>query len=145
MEKTFRFLFILQIFIGVGAVGGGLMATLFPEGPAGMGPEALKNSPFDNFLIPGIILLTVIGLGHIISGIITYKRFRIHPYATCITGGALIIWIIVQCIMLNTVVLLHIIFFVFGVIEFGIGIVLLFRDNLFPANIVINLYKNIKK
>jgi len=73
MKIINRLLLILHGFVGLGAMGGGMMAILNPDGPGGMAVDVLKNSPFSNFLIPGIILFTVIGLGNIFSAI-TYSN-----------------------------------------------------------------------
>lgn len=67
MKKVYRMLFVLHAIVGLGAIGGGLFAILNPQCPAGMSVDALKNFPFSNFLIPGIILFTVIGLGNVFS------------------------------------------------------------------------------
>jgi len=52
MNKDERILFALHLFVGIGAIGGGL-AVLNPDEPLGMPVEALKNAPFSNYLIPG--------------------------------------------------------------------------------------------
>ncbi|MBW8523757.1 hypothetical protein K0U91_00775 [Chryseobacterium chendengshani] len=54
----------LLLFLGVGAIGGGNMLIISPSGRLlGQLPlSILKNSPFYNFLIPGIILLLVLGI-----------------------------------------------------------------------------------
>ena len=64
MKKIYRLLFALHAFVGVGAVFGGLAAITNPKSPLGIPIEILKNSPFNDFLIPGIILFTLIGLGN---------------------------------------------------------------------------------
>ncbi|HKL78897.1 MAG TPA: hypothetical protein VJ888_00530 [Mobilitalea sp.] len=145
MKLVNRVLFILHALTGVGAMGGGMMAILYPQGPAGMPADALKNSPFSDFLIPGIILFTVIGLGNVFSAIMIIVKSKYQGYISCVFGGALMIWLIVQCIILNAVVALHVIFFVIGFVQAMLGLILLFKDNLFPTNIILNVYKGIRK
>lgn len=144
MKKVYKLLFGLQLFVGIGAIFGGLMAILFPEGPGGMPTDVLKYSPFSNFLIPGIILFAVIGLGSVFSAIMIRRRTKYLGYISSIFSWALPIWIVVQCIMLNTVVHLHIIFFTIGLVEAVLSMIILFKDRLFPANVVLNIYKSIR-
>jgi hypothetical protein len=145
MKILYRVLFGLHLFVGLGAIGGGLMAILNPEGPGGMPIDALKNSPFNDFLIPGIILFTVIGLGNIFSAIGILMKSRFQGYISSVFSWALVIWIIVQCIMLNTIVHLHVIFFIIGLIEAVLSMIILFKNGLFPTSIILNAYKGIKK
>ncbi|MBL4934313.1 hypothetical protein JK636_00925 [Clostridium sp. YIM B02515] len=145
MKVVYRFLFALQLFVGIGAIGGGMMAILNPQGPGGMPADALKNSPFNNYLIPGIILFSVIGLGSIFSSVMIYLRSKFIGYISSVFSWALVIWIIVQCIMLNAVVSLHVIFFIIGLVEAALSAAILFEQRLFPANIILRFYKRMKE
>ena len=64
-SKTARniHLFLLA-FLGLSATGGGGALIISPSGKllGGLPLSILENSPFNNFLIPGIILFVVIGL-----------------------------------------------------------------------------------
>jgi hypothetical protein len=56
------FLIVLG-FLAIGAIGGGGVLIVSPTGELiGMPLSELENSPFDSFLIPGIILFSVLGL-----------------------------------------------------------------------------------
>lgn len=57
-------LVILLLFLGIGALGGGLGLIISPSGRlmGGLPLSVLQNSPFRDFLIPGIILFLVLGL-----------------------------------------------------------------------------------
>jgi hypothetical protein len=145
MEIVYRLLFVLHGFVGVGALAGGLAAIINPQGPLGMSVEPLNNSPFSNYLIPGIILFTVIGLGNIISAFMFRYKLKFQGYISSVFSWALVIWIVVQCIMLNTVVFLHILFFTIGLIEAALSIVILFEHRLFPTNIILKFYRKIRK
>lgn len=63
-SKTPRnILLILLAILGLGAIFGGGVLIISPSGALfGMPLSMLKNSPFHNFLVPGIILFTVLGL-----------------------------------------------------------------------------------
>lgn len=62
--KIARNLFLLILgFLAISAIGGGIVLLLSPDGEIiGLPPSEFKNMPFDNFLIPGIILFTVLGI-----------------------------------------------------------------------------------
>lgn len=139
MKRVFRLLFILHTFVGIGAMGGGMMAILNPQGPGGMPKDALINSPFNDFLIPGIILFTVIGLGNVFCALSILLKSKYQGYISSIFSWALVIWIIVQCIMLRMVVSLHVIFFIIGLIEAFLSVIILFAQRLFPANTILNI------
>ena len=55
---------LLLAFLGLSAVGGGGALIISPSGKllGGLPLSILKNSPFADFLIPGIILFVVLGL-----------------------------------------------------------------------------------
>jgi len=145
MEKLYRILFGLHLFVGIGAVGGGLAAIINPQEPLGMPLEPLRNSPFSNYLIPGIILFSIIGLGNIFSALMFRFKSKFQGYISSVFSWALVIWIVVQCIMLNDVAFLHVLFFIIGLIEAGLSMAILFEHRLFPANIVIKIYDGIRK
>ena len=82
--------------------------------------EALKNGPFTDFLIPGIFLFVVLGLGNIIAFITAKNKYQ--PYISGCFGIILCLWIVIQCYMLYTINVLHIIFFIIGIIQIFLSI-----------------------
>ncbi len=59
-------LLLLLAFLGLGAFFGGGALIISPSGKLlGMPLSMLDNSPFNNFLLPGIILFTVLGVAPI--------------------------------------------------------------------------------
>ena len=145
MRRVYRALFVLHLFVGIGALFGGLAAIIDPQGPLGMPIEPLRNSPFSNYLIPGIILFAVVGLGNILSALTFRFKLRFQGYISSVFSWALVIWIVVQTIMLNTVAFPHILYFIIGLIEVALSAAILFEQRLFPTNIVLKIYKDIRK
>ena len=145
MKRVYRLLFILHAFVGLGAIGGGMMAILNPKGPVGLSTDVLKNSPFSNFLIPGIILFIVIGFGNVFSAVTILLKSRFQGYISSVFSWALVIWIIIQCIMLHVVIYLHIIYFIIGLVEAVLSIIILFKQHLYPTNIILNIVANLQK
>ena len=144
MKIVYRLLFALHLFVGIGAIFGGLAAIVNPEEPLGITAEALKNSPFSNYLIPGIILFTVIGFGNVFSALMFRFKSKLQGYISSVFSWALVIWIVVQCIMLEAVAFLHILFFMIGVIEAVLSAIILFEQRLFPANLILDFIKGRK-
>jgi hypothetical protein len=50
----------------------------------------------------------------------------------------------VQCMMLRTVVSLHVIFFIFGMIQATAGIYILYQENQFPMPFLTKLMRKLK-
>ena len=62
-KVTRNVLLFLLAFLGVGALGGGGLLTASPSGKLmGMPLSMLAHSPFTDFLVPGLILFTVLGV-----------------------------------------------------------------------------------
>lgn len=141
MRRVYLLLFALHVFVGIGAMFGGLAAIINPLEPLGMPVEPLKNSPFSNYLIPGIILFSVLGIGNIISAVTIRFKWRFQGYISSVFSWALVIWIVVQCIMMNAVAFLHILFFTIGLFEAVLSMIILFEQRLFPTNIVMKFFK----
>lgn len=139
------FLLGLHLFVGVGALAGGLSAILDPLAPMGMPASSLEHSPFDTFLIPGIVLFCVIGLGNLAcaAGIAFRKPWQ--GYASGASASALVIWIIVQCSMLRAVVFLHALFFILGAIMGCLALALLASERRWPGTWVLRLWNRHRK
>ena len=62
--KTTRNIYVMVLgFLAIGAIGGGLVLIISPTGELiGIPLSEFKNIPFTSYLIPGTILLSVLGL-----------------------------------------------------------------------------------
>ncbi len=129
MEQAVRrpgaviFLYILQGFLGVGAIAGGLALLADPSGEMlGMPASVLERSPFHDFLIPGLLLLVIFGLLPLFVLYGLFRRpewpwsLRLTPFQTLhgawslslYIGFGQIIWILVQTFMMNAVSVIHV-------------------------------------
>ncbi len=122
-----KLLIFLHVFVGIGALFGGGGAILNPINPMGITIDALKNSPFSNFLIPGIILFVVVGLGNIFAAAVLCFKYEYSLYISHFMGLALVGWIVVQCIMMWNINILHIVYFIIGGIEMLLSLRLIIR------------------
>lgn len=112
----------LQALIGLGAVGGGFMLITDPSGEAlGLPLNLLERSPFPDFLIPGIFLLAVNGIGSLIGAGFSFTRKRYAPEAAMVLGAILVAWIVIQVAMIRSIGWLHVLYFILGTVETGMG------------------------
>ena len=123
---TEKICLFIHLLVGSGAMAGGLAAITDPHNPMGANAaEMLKYSPFSNFLIPGLLLFCVIGLGNIFAALSFLRNWKLRAFISGFFASALILWIFVQCVMLQGVVVLHIIFIIIGVIQGFLALILI--------------------
>jgi hypothetical protein len=128
---------MLQGLLAIGAIIGGGALIIDPSGNLIKMPDSLlDHSPFGSFLIPGIILLLVLGVMPMIIAISLLRRThseigeKLNLYSnqywgwtfSLYTGFALIIWIMIQVYWIQHVSVIHLVYFAWGV---GIQIVTL--------------------
>lgn len=88
---------VLEVFLGVGALGGGAALMLGPRGEILPLPlSALKGSPFETYFVPGLILFVVIGVGPLAAAYLAWRRHSLAPLAAIGVGVALLIWMAVE-------------------------------------------------
>jgi hypothetical protein len=92
----------LEILLGVGAVGGGLALMAGPNGEILPLPvSALSGSPFASYFVPGAILFTILGLGPLAAAVLGWRRHPVAPLLTFAVGGALLIWLVVEIVVVG--------------------------------------------
>lgn len=124
MIKSARiFALLLLVFNGLSACYGGWMLMRYPSGSRlGMSVELLKYSPFNDFLIPGIILFLLNGVSGLIIAWLTVVKIHHAEKLIMLQGGILIGWIGVQMMMLQTINYLHIVFGSVGLLLIIMGL-----------------------
>ena len=91
---------VLELFVGIGGIFGGLEMIRHPLNPMGMTPELIAGSPFDNYTWPGILLLVLVGLTPCVLAIGLIARWPGAFRLSCMFGFGLMAWIVVQWVML---------------------------------------------
>lgn len=114
---------IVQIFIGIGAVPVGFMLIVDPTGASlGFPLEWLADTLFKNYLVPGIFLFSVNGIGSLTGAFLTFRWHTLASLAAVGLGAFLVAWIVVQVITLGPPLhWLQILYFVLGAVELLLG------------------------
>lgn len=128
---TSKLLIVLHLLLGIGAVFGGLVLTIDPSGEwIHMPISMLENSPFDSFLIPGIILLVILGVFPLIVAFaLATKRpcgiadrlnlFKEKHWAwaySLYVSFALVIWITLEIYFIQGIAIVHVGYIFLGLI-----------------------------
>jgi hypothetical protein len=109
---------IIQIFVGLSALVSGALLIIGPSGALlHLPPDMLKDTPFHDFLAPGVILFLVNGVGQLVAGILSIRRHRFAGYVGAVFGMGLMIWIFVQVNMIGGRNILQYSYFTLGLLE----------------------------
>jgi hypothetical protein len=108
-------LFILVSFIAVTSTLSGILMISRPDGEILNLPiSLLEGTPFKDFLVPGILLTTIVGGTNLLAVFFNMQR-NPNRYNWAITGGVTITgWIIAQMILIRTFHWLHFIYLGIG-------------------------------
>lgn len=114
-------LILLLSFVAISAIPSGTMLVLAPDGSMlQMQVSLLKSTPFSNFLIPGLVLVLVVGGSALVALVAIFTQHSkaqvLALFAGVMQGG----WIVVQMLLLGMLAALQFIY-----ISIGAAIVLL--------------------
>lgn len=138
-----RLLIGLHGFLGLGAVGGGGAFVIDPIGRLSHIPTDMMQVPlFPDYLIPGLILLIVLGfcpLGIMVS-LLLRKRWAVGEKLNILKtvhwswafslyiGFALIIWIMAQVYILQAMHIIHVVYLILGLLIQAVTLLPAVRD-----------------
>jgi hypothetical protein len=122
---------LLLVFTGTSAIYGGANLISYDDGSSlRLSLDLLKHSPFNDYFIPGIVLLTAIGLfSFFVLASLTFNA-KNNSLLIFSQGSLLMGWIIVQVTMTQTIHFLHLIFALVGSVLIISGITLNRMDRL---------------
>ena len=83
----------------LGALGviGGVSMLIEPTGSwLGLNIEQLALTPFKNYLVPGILLTTVIGLDSLVLAYFTFRNFAFSAPLMVLQGIILLVWLMIE-------------------------------------------------
>lgn len=130
------FLFVLG-FLALGAIGGGMVLMVSPGGEwIGIPLTELRNSPFNSFLIPGLILFSVLGIfplmlifallrkpeSRLADSINIFNDMHWSWTFSIYVAFTLIGWIQIQMVFLQSVHWLHTFYMFYAVAIIGIAL-----------------------
>ena len=97
LSRLARTTIALEVFLGIGALAGGAALIMGPRGEIiPLRVADLKGSPFDTFLIPGLVLFAVLGIGPLVAAALAWIRHPIAPIAGLVVGIGLLVWLGVE-------------------------------------------------
>jgi hypothetical protein len=115
---------LLQIGTALGAIPVGLMLMADPSGAGiGLPAEWIASSPFGTYLVPGLYLFAMNGVGMLAGAGLSYLRHWSAPWLMGTLGSGLTIWILVQLAIMPEVHWLQWLFLCVGIV---LGFVALF-------------------
>jgi len=91
---------VLLFFLGLSALPAALFMIVDPSGMRmGLPLELLDQTPFHNFLVPGILLGFFNGILGLLFAIQVIKRHRLQAWMVMFQGGVLMTWLTAEVIM----------------------------------------------
>lgn len=128
--KTARnILILLLILLGFGAILGGGALIISPSGGLlGMPVTLLNNTPFSSFLVPGVILFSILGIAPVGIAVALFQKpkYEFAEFFNCYrdmywgwtysiyTAFSLIVWIQVEMYFLQSVHWSHTFYMLFA-------------------------------
>ncbi|MCB2219002.1 MAG: hypothetical protein KQI35_01315 [Bacteroidetes bacterium] len=95
-------LYVLILFQGLSGIAGGIGLIGDPSGESLQIPLIwLKGSPFHNYLVPGIVLLIILGIFPVGVFLGLLREWPWAWHATLFIAIALLIWIIVEIMVIG--------------------------------------------
>jgi hypothetical protein len=112
----------ILIFNGATAIYAGWMLITNPDGDRINLPlDYIKHSPFHNYFVPGILLLTLNGLFSIFTFICTIANIKGYSLLILLQGAILTLWIVILVIIVRDINLKYVIFWLAGQMMIIIG------------------------
>jgi hypothetical protein len=115
LNRAGRAAVALLVFLAVGAAAGGAALVYRPDGSVMQMPlSMLAGSPFPDFLVPGLILGGLFGVGSLAVAILGLRASPVAPFLAFAIGVGQMIWIVVELAIIKGVSILHPLFFGVG-------------------------------
>jgi len=113
---------ILLLVVGFSAGGGGAALVIDPSGKTiGLPAEGLRDTMFDDFQLPGLILLFAVGMLSLLASVFTMLKHPIYPTLVFCQGAILAGWILVQVYLLPESHYLQLVYFIIGLLLMLLG------------------------
>ncbi len=114
---------VLELLTALGAIPVGIMFLIDPTGQLVQLPRGwIEATPFGSYLVPGLYLLLVNGVGMLVLAGLSILRHWAAPWLTGALGVGLIVWILVEILVMPATMFLTWLYLAIG---FGLGFVAL--------------------
>lgn len=94
-------LFLMNLLVALTAIGGGIALVVGLESAERVPPEWLQGTPFQSYVIPGLILAVVVGGSAAIAAYATYVSRSAGGAASLLAAWLLMGFIVVEVLILN--------------------------------------------
>lgn len=126
LKVFFISLIVIEFFNGLSGLAGGFGLISDPSAASlGMEQAWLEGTPFNNFLIPGIILFVFNGMGNILAAFLSIRKHSYFPFAAVFFGTGMMIWIVSQVAFIGYKNFLQPLYFSTGLIQTLLGTVII--------------------
>lgn len=116
VEKYIRYtLGTILLMVAVNAFGGGCYGI---SGAKSVPVDWLKGTPFHSYLIPGIILFSVVGGACLVAATLVFIKHRLATLFSFYAAVIILIWIVTQLAMIGYVSWLQPLIVVIGIVIF---------------------------
>ena len=117
---------LLLLFNGIAATFGGWQLMAHPDGSSlKLSLDFIRRSPFDSYLIPGVILFISNGVFDFFVLLCTLRQIKNYSRLILMQGIILIAWILIQTLMVRETNSLHIALGSIGILLILSGIILM--------------------
>lgn len=118
-------LIIIEFFNGLSGLAGGFGLISDPTAASlGMELSWLEGTPFNTYLIPGIVLLAFNGLGNIIAAILSLRKNKYMNKVAIFFGFGMMIWIASQVLWIGYKSFLQPLYFSTGLVQAILGLII---------------------
>lgn len=92
----------LLLFQGLSGVAGGLGLILDPTGSGiGLDPALIEGSLFRDYLVPGLVLFGLLGIGPLVVALAVGRRAPWSWAGSWLAGLALLVWLSVEVLVVG--------------------------------------------
>jgi hypothetical protein len=105
------------VLLGIGALAGGIALVVRPDGSVMQFDVALlAGSPFSDYLVPGLVLGGLFGIGSFAVAAMGLRRMVLAPFLAFGIGMAQMVWIVVELAIIREFSFLHPTCFAIGLV-----------------------------
>jgi hypothetical protein len=117
-------LVILHLLVAIPAIPAGIAMIVEPSngGALDLDPTWLDNTPFNDYLIPGVILTFVVGAGSLAAAGLLVSDWLYAGQFSVLMGVVLMTWIIAQVTMIPFHWFFHPVYFAIGAAVFVLSL-----------------------